>query len=56
MIESKSACGGARQWWHTTLIPALGRQADSEFQDSQRYTIKSCIEKLKAAVIKQGKM
>jgi hypothetical protein len=44
-------------WWCTPLIPALGlqRQADflvggqpglqSEFQDSQGYTEKSCLEK-----------
>jgi hypothetical protein len=46
-----------RAWWPTPLIPALGRQrqADfwvlgqpglqSEFQDSQGYTEKPCLEK-----------
>jgi hypothetical protein len=46
-------------WWHTPLIPALGkqRQADfwvqgqpglqSEFQDNQGYTEKPCLEKSK---------
>jgi hypothetical protein len=49
----------AGQWWYTPLIPALGRQrqADfwvrgqpglqSEFQDSQDYTEKLCLEKPK---------
>jgi hypothetical protein len=48
-----------RAWWRTPLIPALGRQrqADfwvpgqpglqSEFQDSQSYTEKPCLEKPK---------
>jgi hypothetical protein len=47
----------ARQWWHMPLMPAPGRQrqADfwargqpglqSEFQDSQGYTEKPCLEK-----------
>jgi hypothetical protein len=49
----------AGQWWCTPVIPALGRQrqADfcirgqpglqSEFQDSQDYTEKPCLEKQK---------
>jgi hypothetical protein len=44
-------------WWRTPLIPALGRQRQedfwvwgqpdlqSEFQDSQGYTEKPCLEK-----------
>jgi hypothetical protein len=47
----------AGQWWHMPLIPALGRQRQvnfwvrgqpglqSEFQDSQGYTEKPCLEK-----------
>jgi hypothetical protein len=46
-------------WWHMPLIPALGRQRQvnflvrgqpglqSEFQDSQGYTEKPCLEKKK---------
>jgi hypothetical protein len=49
----------SRAWWRTPLIPAFGRQrqADfwvrgqpglqSEFQDSQGYTEKPCLEKPK---------
>jgi hypothetical protein len=49
----------AGQWWHTPLIPTLRRQRQvdfwvqgqpglkSEFQDSQGYTEKPCLEKPK---------
>jgi hypothetical protein len=48
-----------RAWWHTPLIPALGRQSQagfwvlgqprlqSEFQDSRVYTEKPCLKKPK---------
>jgi hypothetical protein len=51
--------GTSRAWWRMPLIPALGRQRQvdfrvqgqpglqSEFQDSQGYTEKSCLEKQK---------
>jgi hypothetical protein len=53
--------------WHTPLIPALGRQRQvdfwvrghpglqSEFQDSQGYTEKPCLEKQKTKQNKQKK-
>jgi hypothetical protein len=49
----------SRAWWRTRLVPALGRQRQvdfwvqgqsglqSEFQDSQGYTEKPCLEKKK---------
>jgi hypothetical protein len=49
----------AGRWWRTPLIPALGRQRQtdfwvqgqpglqSEFKDSQGYTEKPCLEKTK---------
>jgi hypothetical protein len=55
----------SRAWWCTPLIPALGRQrqADffvrsqpdlqSEFQDSQGYTEKPCLEKYQKQTNKQ---
>jgi hypothetical protein len=61
----KVMSGGA--WWHTPLIPAFGRQRQvdlwvrgqpglqSEFQDSQGYTEKSCLEKPKKKKKKKKK-
>jgi hypothetical protein len=53
LVFKKKSCSQA--WWHMPLIPALGRQRQkkvrgqpglqSEFQDSQGYTEKPCLEK-----------
>jgi hypothetical protein len=57
----------AGQWWCTPLIPALGRQRQvdfsvrgqpslqNEFQDSQSYTEKPCLEKPKINKLKKKK-
>jgi hypothetical protein len=57
--KQKTFC---RVWWRTPLVPALGRQrqadfwvrgqpgVQSEFQDSQGYTEKSCLEKPKKKI------
>jgi hypothetical protein len=59
MLSLYKSCLGSRAWWLTPLIPALGRQRQedfwvggqlglkSEFQDSQGYTEKPCLEKTK---------
>jgi hypothetical protein len=56
----------SRVWWHTPLIPALGKQRQedfwvrgqsdlqSEFQDSQSDTEKPCLEKKKVCVCVGG--
>ena len=56
LFKTKNQAG---RWWHMPLIPALGRQRQvdfwvggqsglqSEFQDSQGYTEKPCLEKPK---------
>jgi hypothetical protein len=58
---------GSQAWWRTPLIPALGRQRQvdfwvwgqpglqSEFQDSQGYTEKPCLEKPKKKKKKRKK-
>jgi hypothetical protein len=62
-LERKESFGGKKckswAWWCTPLVPALGRQRQvdfwvqgqpglqSEFQDSQGYTEKLCLEKPK---------
>jgi hypothetical protein len=65
MKKALKICTGSWAWWLTPLIPALGRQrqADfwvrgqpglqSEFQDSQGYTEKPCLEKTKQKTNKQ---
>jgi hypothetical protein len=35
------------QWWYKPLTPVFGRQRQEEFQDSQGYTDKLCLEKTK---------
>jgi hypothetical protein len=60
--EQKLEMHSSKEWCHTPLIPTLGRQrkADfcvrgqpglqSEFQDSQGYTEKPCLEKTKIKI------
>ena len=56
------------RWWHTPLVPALGRQRQvnlwvrgqpglqSRFQDSQDYTEKPCLEKSKNSFLVCGRL
>jgi hypothetical protein len=69
-LANKSAPGWvrnpSRHWWHTPLIPALGRQRQvnfwvwgqpslqSEFHNSQSYTEKPCLKKLKKEILSQA--
>ena len=60
IIKVSKLCLFWRDRWHTPLIPELGKQRQvdfwiqgqsglqSEFQDSQRYTEKPCLEKKKS--------
>jgi hypothetical protein len=57
----------SQAWWRTPLIPALGRQRQvdfwvwgqpglqSEFQDSQSYTEKPCLQKQKQKIKTKNK-
>jgi hypothetical protein len=65
LISLKTQLG--RAWWRRTLIPALGRQRQAdfwvqgqhglqgEFQNSQGYTEKPCLEKQKQKKTKKTK-
>ena len=41
MTKSLREIQEARQWWHTPLIPALGRQKQAEFEASLVYRVSS---------------
>jgi hypothetical protein len=65
-IDYKSLIVAGR-WWHTPLIPELGRQRQvdfliqdqaglqSDFQDSQGYTEKPCLGKKKSLIVCSNK-